>query len=320
MKRIAVAALVSVSIAACGGGGGGAAPPAPAASLQINSDNAMLASEVSYSAATQTVGIGDLVGTSGLVADAPGGSAVIAAAQFTKIERAVVYNVPFGPEEQLCTGGGSLTISGDIQSPLTLTADDFFNVSADRCDDGLGTVIHGALQFTVDSFSGDLLGGLYQLAMTLEMTNFQVSTAADALTSNGSATVTLDTTSSPFVTAEVRGNSLTTDSNSGRETLSNFVSSQTVDAGQVPSPYTWTASGTLDTTRLDGVVSYSTPVTFAGFDTDYPNTGELLVRGESSSARLIAVNSTDVTIEIDSNGDGNVDETISTTWPALTSD
>ena len=170
---------------------------------------------------------------------------------------------------------GSLTISGDIQSVLTLTAGDFFTIVADRCDDGLGTIIHGTLGFTVDSFSGDFLGGLYNLQMTLDMSDFQVTTPDDALTSNGSATVVMNTTNAPFVSAEVRGTSLTTDSNSRSETLSNFMSMQTVDAGQSPAPYTWTASGTLDTTALAGAVRYATPVTFEGFDTDYPSTGEL---------------------------------------------
>ncbi|MDJ0699017.1 MAG: hypothetical protein QNJ07_04105 [Woeseiaceae bacterium] len=317
MKRLALPALLSLSIAACGGGGGDSIPPAPAASLKINSSNAVLASEAAYAAANQSAGIGDLAGSSGLVASTPGGSAAIAAGQFSKIGRAVTYNVPFGPEEQPCAMDGTITISGNLQNPFSLTENDYFTVVADRCDDGLGTVIHGTLDFTVVSFSGDLLGGLYELGMTLAMTDFQVTTADDALTSNGSATVTINTLNSPFVTAEVRGNSLTTDSNSGSETLSGFMSSQTLDAGQVPSPYTWTASGTLDTTALAGVVSYSTPVTFEGFDTDYPGTGELLLRGDGSTARLIAENSTDVTIEIDSDGDGEVDDTINTTWAEL---
>ena len=318
MKRLALAALVSVSITACGGGGGGSTPPpAPAESLQITSGNALLASEASYDSASQNVGLGDLVGSTGLIASTPGGSAAVAAGQFSKIGRAVTYNVPFGPEEQFCAVDGTLTISGDLQSPFTLTQDDFFSVIADQCDDGLGTVIHGALVFTVERFSGDFLGGLYELTMLLEMNDFQVTTDDDALTTNSSAAVAIITSESPFVRAEVRGNSLTTDSNAGSETLSNFMSSQTVDAGQSPSPYTWTASGTLDTTELAGVVSYSTPVTFEGFDTDYPSAGELLVSGANSSARLIAENSTEVTIEIDSDGDGNVDETISTTWPEL---
>jgi hypothetical protein len=65
-------------------------------------------------------------------------------------------------------------------------------------------------------------------------------------------------------------------------------------------------------------VSYSTPVTFEGFDLDYPGTGEFLVEGDNSSARLIAIDNVNVRIEVDTDGNGTVDETINTTWAELT--
>ena len=55
-----------------------------------------------------------------------------------------------------------------------------------------------------------------------------------------------------------------------------------------------------------------------GLDTGYPTAGVLLVEGFGSSARLIAqANGVDVVIEIDSNNDGEVDDTINTTWQEL---
>ena len=58
-------------------------------------------------------------------------------------------------------------------------------------------------------------------------------------------------------------------------------------------------------------------VNFVGNEGEYPNTGVLLVRGESSSARLVAVDATNVRIEIDNNGDGTTDEIIELTWAEL---
>ena len=112
---------------------------------------------------------------------------------------------------------------------------------------------------------------------------------------------------------------MTTDTSNFSDTLSNYASAQTFDGRVSPSPYTLNASGTLDSSRLSGVIRYTTPVTFEGFDANYPQTGELLITGENSSARLIAAaNGVDVTIEIDSDGDGTVDDTIMTTWTELT--
>ncbi len=77
--------------------------------------------------------------------------------------------------------------------------------------------------------------------------------------------------------------------------------------------------GTLTTTRLADSIAYSTPVTFEGIGSNYPHTGEFLVVGENSSARLVVDNDVDVHIDIDSNGDTVVDETIVTTWAELAS-
>ncbi len=73
--------------------------------------------------------------------------------------------------------------------------------------------------------------------------------------------------------------------------------------------------GTLDSSDLQGVVTYLTPITFTGVDFDFPGSGEFLVLAENSSLRLIAVDNVNVRIEIDNDG---VMETIDTTWAALT--
>ena len=135
--------------------------------------------------------------------------------------------------------------------------------------------------------------------------------------SNGDATVTEDTTRTPFIESGVSGSSMTVDYNGMSETLSNYSSSQTIDGGLQPLPYTLSAAGTLDSTELDGVIQYSTPVTFAGEGLDYPSSGSMLVTGLDSAARLTALDSVNVTIDVDIDGDGTYDETIETTWAEL---
>jgi hypothetical protein len=58
---------------------------------------------------------------------------------------------------------------------------------------------------------------------------------------------------------------------------------------------------------------------FAGIGSNYPHTGEFFVVGANSSVRLVADNDVDVHIDIDSNGDNVIDQTIVTTWAELTS-
>jgi len=320
MIRISFAVVITLALAACGGGGGGgvAPPNVQPASLKITSGNALATTRDAYAAAEQSVGVGDMLGSSGLIAASPGAFSKGAMGPISKaLSGGPALSVPLGPETQPCAVDGQVTISGNLQNPTTLTAGDNFSVLSEDCDEGFGEIIDGLLDFRVDTFSGDLLSGLYQLEITLNLTDFQVRTADDVITSNGGATVDLNALQAPFVTASIRGDSLTADSNTSSESLLGFVANQTLDGGVTPSPYTWSARGQLDSTRLGGSVDYSTPLTFEGLGTDYPHSGQLRVVGEGSSALLIAENNVDVTIEIDSNGDGEVDETISTTWADL---
>ena len=315
----------SLVIAACGGGGDGeliGAGDNSAGTLEIDGSNATAAVRVSYEAATDAGNLAGLGGGAGFSAGVPGSSAIaVQASDATGRVLDVVSQIPFGPEVQFCNGvddtDGTITLSGDIQVPGTFTQGDTFNIAYEMCDQGTGEVVDGLIELTVGDFTGDLLTGLYMIAMDAVITDLQVTTAADTVTGNGDSTVTLDTTQSPFVTAGVSGTSLTMDSNANSETLSNYSSSQTFDGNQFPPEYTLGASGTLDSTQLTGVVVYATSPDFTGSGENYPHAGVLTVEGNASMARLVAVDSTDVRIEIDTNGDGTVDETINTTWDAL---
>lgn len=321
MKRSLFITLTSFSLlAACGGGGNGlGGGNQPAALIKLNSGNAVTATKVSYAAARATADVGDLAGETGFIAGA-GGVAKVRDVVAATGKTAGESQVPIPPTEVPCDLSGTITISGDIADIVTptLTPGDFFDIEFDMCNDGLGDVIDGDLHFEVDAFAGDFLGGLYDLTMTMTLTDFQITTPTDVVTSNGDATVTLNTVNSPSVSASVNGNSLTVDTNTSSEALTNFASTQTLDAGIVPSPFTLTALGTLDSTQLSGSVRYSTPVMFEGFDDDYPGAGEFFVQGDDSSARLIAESNVNVRIELDTDGDGGVDETINTTWAELT--
>ena len=319
MSRLIPAFIAtSLIVAACGGSGSDSTvvTPPPAASLKITMANAPDTARVSYESAVASGEMSD-VGGSLPVASGGAGAAKPAAGDAGGFIVRVMQKIPFGPEILPCGVSGTITVSGDIASPFTLTAGDNFRVDSAACDDGFGEVVDGLLELTVAEFSGDLDTGLYLLTLDTVMTDLQVTTATETVTSNGDTSVTLDTRSSPFIAALVSGDRLSTTYNDSMATLSGYESSQSVDLGVAPSPYTLAASGTLDSSELAGIVRYSTPVTFAGFDSGFPGTGELLVTGASSSLRLIALDAVNVRIEIDSNGDGSVDETIETTWEAL---
>ncbi len=326
MKRTLIFILTSLLVVGgCGDAGfysgdgdndGGVVPNTGAG---ITSANAVTVLKVSYEAAQSSASLGDLSGETGIIAAGPNNVAKAGGHLFASaVSTVTTSQVPLPDLISECVGGGTVTNSADIADLVTFTLSpgDVFAVVFDMCNDGLGTVTDGRLDYVIDAFNGDFLGGSYDLTMTLTLGNFQVATAADVLTSNGDATVTLNTANAPAVSVSVSGISLTVDANASSEIQTNYSSAQTLDAGISPSPYTMTTSGTLDSTQLSGVVSYSTPEIFMGFDSDYPSSGQFLVTGSSSSARLTA-EGVNVLIEIDVDGDGIYEEMINTTWAEL---
>ncbi len=327
MNRSLIILITACSlVAACssggqGNGGQGNGGQAPPADMAITPTNAELVTRVSYTAALASASLGELSGETGLIAAGPGSLTKISGSVSVAANSNVTLaNVPLPDQILDCDGGGTITVSADIADLVTfnLSPGDTFGVAFDMCNDNLGTITDGDFDYVVDAFVGDFLSQLYDLTMSLTLTNFQVTTTDDVLNSNGGATVQLNALNAPAVAIALNGASLTVDTNSSSETQIDFLSSQTLDAGISPSPYTMISSGTLDSTQLTGVVQYSTPTMFEGFDADYPHAGVFLVTGgNNSSARLTAIDNVNVRIDIDTNGDGTIDDTINTTWVEL---
>lgn len=312
-------AAVLALLSACGGGSGGGNRIEPSSLLKISPANAARASRVAYESVVAGAGMSDMSGEAGLFASQPGtvsapGGSFGGAAKITGSSQ-----VPIPETTEACDVSGFVTVSGNIEDPFTptLTAGDFFDLDFDNCDDGLGDVTDGLLHLEVFAFAGDFVGGLYDFTMDFEMSDFRVAAAGHTESINGDVRVALDTTATPYVEAAVSGDLLTIDTDARSVSLFDFVSLQTVDAGVSPSPYTLTASGTLDSTELTGSIDYSTPVPFAGFDAGYPAAGELLVSGLASSALLTVLEDGSLRIDVDTDGNGSTDTTIFTTWEAL---
>ena len=284
--------------------------------MAITPDNSKPAARVAYGATVQSAGTGEMVGGTGLVSNPGGYQKPGVQSSLPGLLGRVVQGVPIGPDNYDCSVFGAQTLSGDIASPLTLSAGDRINVEAFDCDDGLGEVINGRMEMTVALFSGDILGGLYLLEMDVDLINFRVTTATDEVTSNGDSRVSIDTTGTPILLLGISGSSLATTSlSAGTEVLTAFETSQSVNTGVVPEPYTLSSSGRVNSSQLSGYVDFSTPVTFQGAGAGYPFAGELLITGANGGTiRLIALDDVNVRIETDIEGDGVVDASEDTTW------
>lgn len=319
MKRMYLGPIaVLFAVYGCSSGGDSAPVASPDPSLTITSSNAMDVAKVAYEAA---LGSQELAGAGDgfFIASEPG--------VISKVGNSGAQ-VPIPAETIPCAVSGTTTISGDIADIITptITAGDFIQIEFDACDDGFDEITDGVVRTDFEAFSGDFLTGAFSMTAMLTLTEFQASlfdgqsaTPIDVISTNGAITLTADSTDFPFVSTSINGNSLVVDTNNSTESLTNFASASTVDGNVVPSPFTNSALGTLDSTQLAGVISYSTPLQFEGLGVDFPSSGEFLVEGSASSLLLVAEDNVNVRIEIDLGADGTIDETINTTWVELTS-
>ncbi|MFQ5487645.1 MAG: hypothetical protein ACE5ET_04260, partial [Gammaproteobacteria bacterium] len=102
------------------------------------------------------------------------------------------------------------------------------------------------------------------------------------------------------------------------EILSAYDIAFTSDEASLGTAYTIDANGTVASTALDGSVQFQTLTTFEGIDPEYPHSGVMRITGaRNSSVTLTAIDSTDVQLEVDADGDGVSDQTITTQWAVI---
>lgn len=325
MKNVLLGICITLSVLTLGACGGGSSAPTspPVAPAVIDSSNAETVAARSADVALQSGSFDGFIGLTGLTVTSTGGvsklSAVQTASRMVKatVSNSVISQVPVGPVTEPCAVSGSVTISGDIANPLTLTAGDFFNIDWNNCNDGQGQIIDGLIVYSITSFVGDATTGVSLLGITLTFTAFQVTEGTNFYSADGDVSFTVDTRTPPVTVATVSGSTFTVSSNGSTETLSNFSTTATENAGMFPSSYTTDAMGAVTSTQFDGSVTYNTPVPFQSIGAAYPYTGELLVTGANNATlRLIALDEINVRIEAGYDGDGAVDAIIDTTWDA----
>ncbi len=323
MKRdlaILVGVLLALILGGCGGGGGSAAPPGPPATGTINTGSVLAVAGRAVDIALQSGsfgGITDFVGLTTVATNDPGrlGSARLAKPSGWEVSS----QIPVGPEITPCEVDGSVTVSGDIASPLTVTEGDFLDYVWNDCDDGLGQVIDGLIGMTFTDFEGDLLAGRIFLGVSLAVADFRVAESAGWQVTNGDLTLAIDSRTQPRTDISTLGSSMVVSNGYSTETLTDFSSTVTEDTSMFPSSFTTDVTGTISSTQFSGSVNYDTPVAFQSTGGGYPYEGEMVVFGTNNAKiRIIAIDEDNVRIEADYNGDNAPDATIDTTWDALT--
>jgi hypothetical protein len=325
--RLLTIGLSPVLLIGCGGGGGGDTAPAVVVDpVTLTSQNAPIVA----AAVVQTTLEG---GTLGSFAGLGGGTGGVLRARdsqlFAKLGEiqksqteslrskaqigALQDTIP--PETTACLNAGTVTVSGQVSNPLTLSPSDTFMLLFSACDDGAG-VVSGTYAMRITSFSGDLLSGSFSFGVMVTLSGFQITDAGETVTANGTVAVSLNTTATPTLSISVTSTALTVSDGTSTHTLSDFSLMQFVD--ELTSAYTMTVSGALTSSAFAGRVTFSTVAALQSDGAGYAFGGELTIMGAgNASIDVIVLDSVLIRLEIDLNGDGTPDELVDTTWDDL---
>lgn len=321
-RGYAIAAVLAVGIAttiATGGGSGSLAPgglPVTAdPTLAITADNGEAV------ASSVLIGVGlsfDLGEVSGDTLVGPVDSAF---SSLPARSVAPLYSKTYLQDPQAiraCEISGTVDMTITVANPDQSTVGDRIVAVFDECDDNLGYVISGTVDMTISALEGDPASGMFLVGIEMLLADVVITEGTDVVTSNGDFTMTIDSRGFPVVIMTVAGDALEIGADGEITTLTGFEHSLTVDSGPIPDSKLAEAFGRLDSLILGGSVDYETVTPIQAIGDFDPHAGVILVTGANGSlVRIILVDSANVTLEIDVNGDGVIDAYVYTSWAEL---
>jgi hypothetical protein len=320
---------VSVLLAACGGGGGGGGDTVTTSGTPVTISTAN-APEVAGAAYKTTVGLegggGGATGflTGAVTQTAPSDIEIVEVLisqikeipQLAATEAADSLTGAVISHSVDCLGGGSLSISfDDANNDQQLSTGESLRFSASSCTED-GMVMNGSVSINNVTIIGDPVATMpYSMQFTMQVNQFRITEGAESITLNGSMTISESSSDGILFARSISGNSIQVTEGGTTASLSNYSIEATENSN---SAYTLDLNATVSSSAIGGSVTMVTDTVFQGFASDYPSSGQATISGANNSrVTLIALNSIDVRLEIDADGDGAAETITDTTWDAL---
>lgn len=325
----------TLALAGCGGGGGGGGSGDTvdsAATLPITGDNAVDVASASYRAASMAASADSsaMVVLQSAQAGSDGGAhfslAGFADRQLRRVmemEQQVVAASVYSDTYNCAISGTFDAAWNDADNDNTFSNGDTFQIAFSNCSDSTGQAVNGAVSISNLTTSGNYGSYPFSMGATITLTDLKVTEDPDVTTMNGSFGLSDSTQDGVEESVAITNGSLSASGTEGTTpwsaTLSGFQSNTTYDNNTAT--YALTTQGNLDANESTaaGTASFTTPAAFKGSYMDaYPSEGQFKVVGAAnSSLTLTALDSTNVRLEIDDNGDGVTDGIIDTTWTEI---
>jgi hypothetical protein len=314
-------------LAGCGGGSDGGDTVASETAAEITSDNAQTIAAATVSAALQTGGLSDFAGFMPVAmasmtpesAELYATLAEIHAQYADQLQHKAISGtsmIVVSEETTPCALSGTVTVTIDVASESTIRVGDTITAVFSACSDSEGVVVNGTFAMTISAFDGDPFSEMLLLGVDVEVSDFSVTSGEDVASMDGTLGITIDTRATPVTVVTVSAPSLVVSHDGATHTLSSFTSEQTLDGSATS--YSLEMSGTLASSGFEGTVDFETTIALQSLGDSYAFAGELLITGaDGATILLLVVDNVNVDLVIDTDGDGEVDDTLNTTWEAL---
>jgi hypothetical protein len=328
MRKSLFSPVVVILLAACGGGGGGGSdsPQQSAGPLPITASNYQRVAQESASSTSYLVETYDLVV----------GAQVVSERVLLDFARMQAMKMPDWFKSQplaigadivrsgFCSGGGTLSSTHhDTNNNQLPDVGETATVVATQCVE-LGVTFSGTIVLTLNSITGDLNATVHSASISMTLTNLSATAAAGSVSGNGSMTLDYAMTGVNTGTVSLAVPSLAMSGTIGGTSYTRSL--QDFRISTVLSPFgqnradAVTVSGTISGSALDGksvtLATVSPVVQVRG--SPYPNAGQVTATGlGGSKMRLTVQSATTVQIELDADGNGAYETSVTKPWSEL---
>ena len=214
-----------------------------------------------------------------------------------------------------CDSGTMSGSFNDADNDLTLSTGDSISMTANSCTFG-DVTMNGRLSISHVVVSGDEFAPPYSMQFTVQATNFSVSSGGEVVVLNGGGTIGESSNDGISFTSTFTGKGVQLVAGDDDLTLTNYNVQHTEN--QATGEYSISFNGTISSSNLGGSITVTTDVALSGVGAFDADAGQITCVGAGkTSVTLIAVDSLNVRLEVDENGDGTVDQTFSAAWGDL---
>lgn len=204
------------------------------------------------------------------------------------------------------------------QADYPVTAGDVFSFSYSSCDEGGGQFFTGALTLSVDAVEGSPQVLPFSFDFMFEWVDFTWAECERTLELDGDLKLSGSITLDGLDTALLSGSSLRfADCGNLAGTLSDF--DATAIFNESTFAYSRESSGFLNRSDLAGSFQFANTNAFEGNEPNPPSTGVFSITGDNSAELIEVVDSIDLSIRLDEDGDGVFEQTIPSQWIELES-